>query len=213
MEHAWKLCMEEDLTAGERCVLMAIAWHINVDTNQWRIGIQIIAEEAGLNYSYSKRVITALRRKGVLASDRAGDDRACTWWIPAVPAYVRGAKNAPSRARKARLEERDERASTSAESGVTTSAESATNTLEDTPKELPGEETGENPDGLTAIELKLIAAAIESGATKAEAVRNILGWRARREGSREHGTSTGRAPKTKPVQSIGQVFATNGVGP
>lgn len=212
LEHAWKLCMDEDLTAGERCVLMAIAWHINAESNQWRIGIHLIAEEAGLNASYTKRVITSLRRKGVLASDRGGNDRACTWWIPAVPAYAKGANNAPSRARKPRPEEREERDGTSAESGVTSSAESATNTKEDTPMELPGAETVANHDGLSPIELQYIASQIDKGTTKAEAVRNVLAIRARREGSREHGTTSGRAPLTKPVQSLGQVFTANGIG-
>lgn len=65
-------------------------------------------------------------------------------------------------------------------------------------------------DKLTPIELELIAAHIERGASKAWAVREILALRKRREGSRDHGTPSGRAPLTRPVRQLGQILEDGG---
>jgi DNA-binding MarR family transcriptional regulator len=202
MQHAWEVCMKHDLTAVERCVMLAIANHINATTNQWRMGIHIIAAEAGVNPSYCKRVITSLRRKGVLASHQSLGDRACTWWFPMLSG---SALDAPLVARETRLDQREASATDSAPDAQSPSAPDATNTQDTQIEEIPGE-IQTNPDGLSSIELQLIAAKIDRGISKAEAVRDVLAMRARRGGSREHGTSTGRAPKTRPLQAIGQIL-------
>lgn len=67
--------------------------------------------------------------------------------------------------------------------------------------------TDEDADrGLSKVELAMIAAEIDRGVTKTEAVKNVMAMRARRAGSRTHGTSTGRANRTRPVKQIGQIF-------
>lgn len=206
LQHAWDLSVKLDLSQSERCILMAVASHINGKTGQWRIGIHLLADEAGVNRSYAKRVIASLRSKGVLASSLSGTDRACTWWIPMIEPMTKGAKSAPRPARKPRSDQRDESVMTRENDALTTSALSATNTRDSLPGNDLGEITDETGDRLTAIELQLIAAKIDRGITKAEAVRDILAIRARKQGSRDHGTSTGRAPKTRPIAAVGQIL-------
>jgi DNA-binding MarR family transcriptional regulator len=177
MQHAWEVSMKHDLTHVERCVMMAIANHINATTNQWRMGIHIIAAEAGVNPSYCKRIITSLRRKGVLASHQSLGDRACTWWFP----YLSGsALDAPLLARETRLDERVESAGDSAPDAQSPSAPDATNTQDTQIEEIPVEIPVDPNLGLNPVEIQYLKALMDRGTSAENALRQVLEMRARR---------------------------------
>jgi hypothetical protein len=177
MQHAWEVCMKHDLTAVERCVMLAIANHINATTNQWRMGIHIIAAEAGVNPSYCKRVITSLRRKGVLASHQSLGDRACTWWFPMLSG---SALDAPLVARETRLDEREGSATDSAPDAQSPSAPDATNTQDTQIEEIPVVPGIDPGFGLKALEMEYAKALIDRGMPLAAAVKQVLEMRERR---------------------------------
>lgn len=177
LQHAWEVSMKHNLTHPERCVMMAIANHINATSNQWRMGIHIIAAESGVNASYCKRVITSLRRKGVLASHQSPGDRACTWWFPMLSG---SALDAPSLARETRLDEREGSATDSAPDAQSPSAPDAMNTQDTQIEEIPGEIRVDPELGLKSIEEQYVKSLVDRGMPLAAAVKQVLEMRERR---------------------------------
>lgn len=177
MQHAWEVSMKHDLTHVERCVMMSIANHINSSTGQWRMGIHIIAAEAGVNPSYCKRVITSLRRKGVLASHQSLGDRACTWWFPMLTG---SALDAPPLARDTRLDQRVESATDSAPDAQTPSAPDAMNTQDTQIEEIPGEIRVDPEHGLNPLEMQYVKALVDRGTPLLVAVKQVVEMKQRR---------------------------------
>lgn len=177
LQQAWDLSVKLDLSASERCVLMAIASHINGRSGQWRIGIHKIAEEAGVNQSYCRRVIASLRRKGVLHGEVSGLDRACTWWIPMIAAMPTGAESAQEPARKARTDQREERAPTSAPDAQDPSAKTAHNTRDTSLSNY----LGENLADLSNVERSFLEAFVQRGDQPERALGKVLQMRPKKE--------------------------------